>query len=269
MTAGYARAARYDLIRPDAEELLVAVHGLTGSRGQVLTYTEGITRVGVLAPDLRGHGETAFAGEPDDFTPEQLAEDVEDLCDRLGLAGRAVHVLGVSLGAVVAAELAVRSHLEVRSAVFVRPAHTAEPSPAHLTGNLVVADLLEADAQTASARLLDTTEYRRIANRSPSTAANLREKAEGRRMPEQVWLLRRGTSWTAIDRLASLPRTVDALVVAAEGDPLHPVGVADAWSAAVPRSGYATVPGRDAGRDVHVRAVREQVRVFLEDRDRS
>lgn len=56
----------------------------------------------VIAPDLRGHGETQ--GPSADMTIEQLAEDAFDLLDALGV-DKAV-VCGISLGGMVALEMA-------------------------------------------------------------------------------------------------------------------------------------------------------------------
>jgi 3-oxoadipate enol-lactonase len=48
----------------------------------------------VIAPDARGHGDSAWAGEA--FTAEELADDIEAVLDGLGL--RSAHLLGMSMG---------------------------------------------------------------------------------------------------------------------------------------------------------------------------
>jgi pimeloyl-ACP methyl ester carboxylesterase len=293
----YADEAAYELTAPGPGGLVLALHGLTGTRWQPLEYLSGGgvdvggsvgSGLGVLAPDLPGHGGSPAADDGGGFSAVGVAADVVELVALLGLASMPVHVVGVSLGAVVALEVTLNGRLDVRSAAFVRPAHTDRPGPDHLRGNLLVADLLDDDPADAVRRLLDTPEYRAVAARSPSAAANLRSKAAG--PPGSAALLRAGSGWTAYERLGLLPPEVATLVIAADGDPLHPVEVAKEWAARLPvsaavrvgsevdpaRPGGAppygrapttapqlrTVPSRDAG-PAHVAAVAAALRGFL------
>jgi 3-oxoadipate enol-lactonase len=57
----------------------------------------------VIVPDLRGHGQSR--GFPPPYTVEQLAQDLSDLLEQLGIASAAV--LGYSQGGAVAQQLAL------------------------------------------------------------------------------------------------------------------------------------------------------------------
>jgi pimeloyl-ACP methyl ester carboxylesterase len=94
---------------------LVLLHG--GMLGIELSFADLIpdlvTRHRVIAVEAQGHGRTADIDRP--ITPAALASDVVGLLDHLGL-DRA-HVLGHSLGAATALELAVSYPDRVRSVV--------------------------------------------------------------------------------------------------------------------------------------------------------
>jgi pimeloyl-ACP methyl ester carboxylesterase len=96
---------------------LVLLHG--GMMTIDLTFAglipELATRHTVIAVEAQGHGRTADTDRP--ITPAALASDVVALLDHLGI-DRA-HVLGHSMGAATALELAVRHPDRVRSVVPV------------------------------------------------------------------------------------------------------------------------------------------------------
>ncbi len=72
-------------------------------------------RYRVLAPDLRGHGDTAMAGEP--YRIEDIALDIVALLDALSV--ERTHYIGASLGGMAGFALA-RDHAErLRSVAFV------------------------------------------------------------------------------------------------------------------------------------------------------
>jgi pimeloyl-ACP methyl ester carboxylesterase len=98
---------------------LLLLHGTAASREQWGPLTERATGFTVLAPDFSGSGRTTDHGGPVDV--EDLAAEALAVLDHAG-AGRA-HVVGHSLGGVVAAQLAGTRPGRVRSAVL----HAAWP----------------------------------------------------------------------------------------------------------------------------------------------
>jgi 3-oxoadipate enol-lactonase len=84
-------------------EPLVLLHplALSGAVWHPLA-TELADRFQVLAPDLRGHGESSWDGKP--FTVEDLARDVADTLDALEVP--TANLLGMSMGGGVAVTFA-------------------------------------------------------------------------------------------------------------------------------------------------------------------
>jgi pimeloyl-ACP methyl ester carboxylesterase len=82
--------------------------------GWVKTLTEAGYRT--IAFDHRGHGQSSKSYDPDDYRPAKMAGDAVALMDRLGI--ERAHVMGYSMGARVAAFVAMGHSDRVASLVF-------------------------------------------------------------------------------------------------------------------------------------------------------
>lgn len=99
---------------------LLLLHGTAASREQWVPLTAQADGFTVLAPDFPGSGRTTDDGGP--ITVEALAAQAEAVLDDAGFD--TAHVVGHSLGGVVAAQLAGTRPHRVRSAVL----HAAWPA---------------------------------------------------------------------------------------------------------------------------------------------
>jgi pimeloyl-ACP methyl ester carboxylesterase len=113
---------------------LVLVHGLTGHRDDFLPQLSPLRErhpgLRLLAPDLRGHGDSTHSGDAATFSFDRLVEDLRELLERRGI-GRC-HLLGHSFGGMVSLRFAlahparVASLLLVSTAPFAPDAFTVE-----------------------------------------------------------------------------------------------------------------------------------------------
>lgn len=111
-------------------DLVVLHHGFGSTRTEALGLFTGLWRLlcasgyTVASFDRPGHGESD--GEFEDITIdseiEAAAETIDWLCGQPGLGGRAVHLLGMSMGGVVASVAASRTRTPVSSLVLWSPA---------------------------------------------------------------------------------------------------------------------------------------------------
>ncbi len=264
-SVAYVESAAFTLLGADRPGMIVALHGLTGSRGQPRMYLDGldVPAFGLLAPDLRGHGETDFLGPAEDFTPGQLGSDVEALIRHLGLETRPIVLLGISLGATVALELLRRRALDIAAGVFIRPAHEAIPAR-HLRINRSIADWLRADPGDALARLLASDGYRAVAAVSECAAAGLRDKVTAERAAERALRLDQGAGWTAFAPDERFSEAPPSLIVAAVDDPLHPRSVAAEWQRRIIGAALAELPSRDVHPTRYAALARSTVQSLLE-----
>jgi len=100
---------------------VVLVHGFASNKEVNWVYTSWVTeltgaRRRVIALDNRGHGESAKLYDPSAYHSATMAEDVRALLDHLDLPH--ADVIGYSLGARIAAFLALAHPRRVRSAVL-------------------------------------------------------------------------------------------------------------------------------------------------------
>lgn len=100
---------------------IILVHGFASNKEVNWAYTGWITTLTaagrrVIALDNRGHGESTKLYDPSAYHSAIMAEDVRALLDHLQLAD--ADVLGYSLGARIAAFLALAHPRRLRSVVF-------------------------------------------------------------------------------------------------------------------------------------------------------
>ena len=105
---------------PNAEPVLL-IHGFASthmvnwvSPGWMKTLTDAGYRS--IAFDNRGHGATSKSYDPADYTPEKMAGDASALLDHLGISR--AHVMGYSMGARIAAFLALAEPQKVATLIF-------------------------------------------------------------------------------------------------------------------------------------------------------
>jgi pimeloyl-ACP methyl ester carboxylesterase len=100
---------------------VLLIHGFASSHmanwvspGWVKTLTDAGYRT--IALDNRGHGASSKSYDPDDYTPGRMAGDSAALLSHLGLSR--AHVMGYSMGARLAAFLALQEPTMVATLVF-------------------------------------------------------------------------------------------------------------------------------------------------------
>ena len=107
---------------------ILMLHGLSATRRYVVHGSTALERAGyrVIAYDSRGHGESSPARASDDYHYDQLADDAVRVLDDRGIEHAAL--VGMSMGAAVAAAVALRHPDRVQALVAVTPAHLGTPA---------------------------------------------------------------------------------------------------------------------------------------------
>ncbi len=107
---------------------ILLLHGYTDTSRSFQLVIEDLLEVNknmrIIAPDLRGHGQSSMpdSDECKDmpekcFSPEKFAEDIVDLLDQLEI--QTAHVVGHSMGSIIAQTLALTHSRRVSSMVLI------------------------------------------------------------------------------------------------------------------------------------------------------
>lgn len=196
-------------------------------------------------PDLLGLLLDGGAGSAAPYVLDDMAADARGLLDHLGV--RRAHVLGLSLGGMIAQLLALRHPDRVISLVAAlsgppgRP--SAMPSPA------VVEVLLRRPAEDVDGRVTQAVELRRAlagdGAEFDARDARRRAFAQIRRAHRPAGTMRQAAAVLAtpnhLDRLGEIG--VPAMIVHGELDPLVPFASGAAAAAAIPGAEFVAFPG--------------------------
>jgi pimeloyl-ACP methyl ester carboxylesterase len=240
-------------------------HGLGGDVHQTQDLFVAPLPFRLLTLDCRGHGETRPVGDPAylGFTP--FADDLVALLDKLHLQQAVVG--GISMGAAVALNFALRYPQRVQALVLVRPAWLHEPLPANLQVYPRIAALIRrAGAAQASEHFKQTEEYLELQRTFPVAAASLLTQCTRPRAEETVDILERlprdapnrnQEDWTHIH--------VPTLVLVNEHDPIHPFRYGEVLAYAIPGATLEQVTPKAIDAHQHARDIQHAIERFLLD----
>jgi 3-oxoadipate enol-lactonase len=229
-------------VRRGAGEPLLLIQGMSGNhrhwREELLTELE--RDFDVIAYDHRGVGDSPRVEEP--FSIAELADDAAGLLDELGL--ESVHVLGISMGGMVAQELALRHPGRVRTLILGCTSAGGPDGPARKPG--VIERLGEAMASGDRELALRTSWE---INVSPAFAADdeayARFRAIALERPVSVAVillqLRAGGEHDTMGRLKDI--AVPTLVVHGSEDEMLPLPNGEAVAAGIPGARLEVLDG--------------------------
>lgn len=214
---------------------ILMLHGLSATRRYVVHGSTALEHDGyrVITYDSRGHGESSPAPTPDDYHYAQLADDAVRVLDDRGVAQAAL--VGMSMGAAVAAAVALGHPDRVLALVAVTPAHLGVPAREPARWDRLAAGLEDGGpdgfvqaygdpgVDPASLDLIRTVMRQRLARHAHphAVAAALRCTA-------------RGAAFDGEQALAAI--TCPTLVLGSRDrlDPEHPLRTAERWAGIIP-----------------------------------
>ncbi|MBV8901450.1 MAG: alpha/beta fold hydrolase [Verrucomicrobia bacterium] len=243
--------------------LVAFQHGLGGDVSQPHGVLGDSVHLRVLSLDCRGHGRTEPLGPSERLTFADFADDLRAVLDALRIG--ALIVGGISMGAGVALNFALRYPARVHALILSRPAWLDVPCPPNLAIFRTLSRWIkEVGPQRAKELLLTDPEFRRIQAVSRDNAASILRQLE-RPSPE-----------TTIATLASLPADapcpapegwravgVPTLVLVNELDALHPVEYGRRLAAGIPGAQLVQIAPKEQDPALHTREAREAIEAFV------
>lgn len=226
------------LVTGEGSPTTLFVHGLTGSIAQTRPFGSGVRGTRVFM-HLRGHGGTAVpsrpGGEPDPGGYPELASDLAAVIAAVG----ATRALGVSFGAGALLALLASTRTPLERLVLCLP-------PSAAAGGAGDSDTVRDDVQDGFAEMADAVDAVDVERLARGLLAQQPSQVRGR--PDvRVWARRHageliagranglGHVLRAWPGRAALPdparhRLPGTLVLAQDGDPVHPLAAALAWA---------------------------------------
>jgi pimeloyl-ACP methyl ester carboxylesterase len=250
----------------------VLLHGIGGDVRQPRKVFSPPRGVRLLSFDARAHGSTAWCGDVAELEFDTFGDDLIGLLNHLGIA-RAV-VGGISMGAGVALNAAVRYPERVAGLVLVRPAWLDRPMPrrtialfdllASLVRDLDFSIGTDEGLAWAWQKLDRDSAFAAIARRFPDTAWSLRNQLTAQRAIDGVARLERlprDQPVADLHQVAALH--VPTLSLAHRHDPIHPFAYARRLAEAIPGFRLVEVTSRSVDRERHATEVQHSIAAFL------
>ncbi len=219
----------------------VLLHGIGGNRANWADDLPALAAEReVLALDLRGYGDSD--SHPDGAPPLTFDDLVSDAVRVLLALGRPVHLLGLSMGGLVAQAIAARWPERVRSLVLVACRPGDAPVLPGERGEAFLRDRLGPIERGGTAALADSL-VPRLAGplASPGALAALRASLLRLRLPDYLAVLRARSQMEPVADPSALRLPV--LVLGGEADRLAPPEQMRALAAAIPGATLHLFPG--------------------------
>ena len=247
-------------------------HGIGGDVGQPVGLVRPPNTLRLLCLDARAHGQTRPLGDPSALTFDVFGDDLVAWLDHLGVA-RAI-IGGISMGAGVALNVAVRYPERVAGLVLSRPAWLAGPMPLeNVARYAAIARLLRAVGAAADAdRALRGAvaefeaqgDYRHLLASAPDTAQSLRGQFLNKRAVAAVARLERLPADRPLaDLHAAAPIQVPVVVLAHRQDPIHRFTFGKRLARAIPGARLVELTPKSIARERHGAEVKAWLEAFL------
>jgi len=238
-------------------------HGLGGDLNQPFGLYRPVAGVRLIAFDMRAHGETRPLGDVDMLTIATLADDLIALWDHLRIEQGVVG--GISLGAAVAANVALRYPQCVLGLVLSRPAWIDRPVPESVHLYATIARLIrELGPKEGLGQFRQSPEFQAIERESPDCARSLEGQFEHPRAEECVARLERLAGDTlCADRALIRNIHVPTLILGNRQDPIHPWTLARSLRQLIPNAELREITPKSVSLDRHAADVQLAIDDFL------
>jgi pimeloyl-ACP methyl ester carboxylesterase len=238
---------------------LVLQHGLGGDVNQPFGLYRPKPDIRLIGFDMRGHGETRPLGDLDKLTISAMADDLVGLLDHLGMEKATIG--GISLGAAVAVNVALRFPERISALVLIRPAWIDQPLPENVNLYATIARLIrEFGPKDGLEHFRATAVFQAMDRVSPDCARSLVGQFEQPRAEECVARLERLPRDTPChDRADYRKIRVPTLIVGNQQDPIHPWTIAETLAQIIPGAELREVTPKSVSVEKHAADVKKAV----------
>ncbi|WP_077602155.1 alpha/beta fold hydrolase [Oceanobacillus sojae] len=244
----------------------IFLHGLGGDVNQTQDILNEIPHIRRITIDFRGHGKTIHFGETSKLSFHQFADDVKALIDFLEIDRFIIG--GISTGAGVALNFALRYPKGIQKLVFSRPAWEDQPQPEIIKEAFrTIYQILNDDAVSDNkGTFKQTVIYQKMNGISSYAGKTL--------LGQFDYPFAKETSPKLICIPSDCPNSsknvwksisVPTLILASEKDPLHPLEFAETLHAGIPDSIFKEITSKTISGSRHKTDTVTEIRKFITD----
>jgi pimeloyl-ACP methyl ester carboxylesterase len=238
-------------------------HGLGGDLSQPCGFfLEGHDGIRLISMDCRAHGDTRPLGPLDKISMAAFADDVVALMDHLRVDAAVVG--GISMGAAISLNLALRYPSRVLALILQRPAWLGSPLPDHLKPLVYIGQLIREHGAAAVLDIFKQSDvYERLLRESPDVAASALGQFTHPRAAETAIRLERITRDVPCEDRAWKSLNVPVLVLANRIDPIHPFEYGEVLAREIPNAEFREITPKSTSVEAHYADVRREILGFL------
>ena len=237
-------------------------HGLGADHGQGLAALSGLTGYRLVALDCPGHG-ASICRDSARMGFDAFADVVVALLDHLDIASAVFG--GISMGAGISVNIALRHPELVKALVLVRPAWVDARKPPNLRIVAQLGEWIEEHGVERAEELLGAEPiYKEALAGNPACAASIAGVLSRPQAVEGAPVLYRMVDSQPLERMHDLASVRQpALVISSDYDPLHPVELAKTWVASLPNVEHEHIAPRYLEAERHHAELHRVVEAFL------
>lgn len=239
-------------------------HGLCGDARQTAEAFPDDHRFRIITLECRGHG-TSDAGDAKHFSIETFSQDLAALISELKLDTLVIG--GISMGAAISLNLAIRTPGMVRGLILARPAWVLDRAPVNMRPNVVVGEYLQAHAPTKARELFMQSDMaRRLNEEAPDNLASLAGFFD--RAPQDVTaslVTAIGNDGPGVTPSQAAGIAAPTLVIGHERDYIHPLGHAVDLADLIPRARLVQITPKATDKAAYVRDFHHALIQFFEE----
>jgi pimeloyl-ACP methyl ester carboxylesterase len=238
-------------------------HGLGSDLNQPLGLVSPPPGCRLLSFDFRAHGLTEPIGPHQDVSICRFADDLAAFLDYLGIE-RAI-VGGISLGAAVALNFAVRFTSRVRGLVLSRPAWFVGPNYENASRFILIASLLRQFGPRQGKQFFQQTRgYREVLAESSESASSLMSQFDAPGSVERAVRLDHIAVDAPVHDIDEFKKIdVPAMVLANKKDPIHDYALGLQVADAIQVAEFQEITSKAISVDRHSEDVQLHVSGFL------
>jgi pimeloyl-ACP methyl ester carboxylesterase len=233
-------------------------HGLGGDCQQPQALLKDLDNIQLISMDSRGHGETPL-NHPNQISFNQFADDVIDLSNYLNISQFILG--GISMGAGISLNIAIRYPERVRALILARPAwlHKGHPENLHLFE--LLAELIN---KQQGETIVNLKEFKELESKEYNAAQAVLKQLTRKQPEHTAYLLQTMIADKPFQNAEQLNKiNVPTLLLCSHEDFFHPYHYGLILQENIRHSIFKEVPSRYLNNDLYEKAVLYEVKDFL------